>query len=233
MLSLFHFQISSQKLECNNANDVANNWENLANSITIVKTVNSFIHKNKIKKLNDSCKNDKSKEFSDLIAAVNYYHNLSEELLISEFEEVKKMIDAIQSDIHILLLVAGKKSKIIDDKLTKSCENIDKAEIYSMEFRSTIEKCKEMFKDTVTSELIKMNKEIDHVTEECDKASSNGEHIKKDIEALTTFIQTETNFIKQNSEKSLDKLSNCIKPNGINYEAYMNGIYKEFQELFD
>lgn len=219
-----------QTLECNSAVDVVNSFEDLAQSITSFRFLDKWVQKDKINQLGASTA-DKSKEHIDLITAANAYYNLTEQLLGSEAEKLKKMFDNIKSDIDILLYTEGKQAIINGDKLRESCVKIDRAEAKLREFSSSVDKCKEHFKETITPQLSKITKGMDDFIVKYDEASPNVDASKKDIEELTTIIQNEIEFIKQNSELALTELANCITSKSYEYEAFINGIYEEFQAL--
>lgn len=166
-----------------------------------------------------------------MITAANAYHILTEQLLGSEAEKLKKMFDNIKSDIDILLYTEGKQANIDGDKLKESCVKVDKAEAKLKEFSSSVDKCKEHFKEMITPQLPKITKGMDDFIVKYDEASKNVDRSKEDVEELTAIIQNEIEFIKQNSEQALTELTNCITSKSYEYEAFMSGIYEEFQAL--
>ncbi|XP_031624438.1 uncharacterized protein LOC116341462 [Contarinia nasturtii] len=222
------------RLPCTSALFLISNLNYLSGMISSTDFFASVIDQVKIDNLAASIAK-KPKELEDpmqtLVMALNIYQDLTEQALEDAVLKLVEMNEFIESDVLNTNYVASKKDEIVGDKLIKCCAIVDKAEARLKEYNATIEKCKDIYRDSIVPQLVKINDGIDDLTLKYDEENPYVETAKTEIRELSILIVSEIQTFKEKTEQALIGLGECIANKGPECEKFMHGIYTEFQTL--
>lgn len=175
-----------------------------------------------------------------LVIIANAYLEMSNLIADNAILKLQKLTDTIGYDMKTADFVEKKikNTHMTDTQVSEGCKKIEAAHEYVKKFNETIEEHKTSYANAVSPNILKIKEAIEEITMKYNEANNNEIEINvdaanKEIEELVKLIDTEMDVMKPNAEQNLDGFETNIKEAGGKCEAFMEGFYNEFVQLFE
>lgn len=227
-------------VECNSADNLANNADYLSSVITSVEYAPNPIKEEEINELSKSIASKPSElqaPLKDLVAALNTFYEITDKEAQNVADELQAVTNTIHSDIDVRDFVKTKAANLSDaSKLSKSCAQFVDAEKYVLQFVENVRtNCLLKFQKAVIPKLDAILKERLEITQKNNNVNLSAAEIevaKNEIQDLIAVVQDETEGVKKNAAKSKKPLIKCIEDYGTACEKYLHENLQQIQKLF-